>query len=404
MNETVEIAVGSETWSVRVPDVKRVAVVRDREPEALDEAADLLRAALERPLGIDAPVRRAVTPDDKVAIVVDETLPGVGTLVGVLLEHLDSAGIPSSAVTLVVAPPTGGQDWIDDLPDAFDDVHVEVHDPDDITRLAYVANTKGGRRVYLNRTVAEADFVAVLSARTYHPTLGPWGAELALFPVLSDAETRAAFAHPPADADKPDLRGEAIEVLWLLGAPFLVQVIHGFGDGTAEVLVGLPGSSATGAKHLEGLWKCHAESAADLVIAAVSGDRDRVTLLDLAAAVNTARRAVKPDGRIVLLTDAAPMLDAATELLRRTDNPSTALKRVRAAALDDPTAAILWARAANSARLFVASGWPEEVVEELFAIAVGKPTELQRLIDAADTVAIIPDAHRTRIAVDEEGE
>lgn len=400
MSETVEIAVGTGLWTVTVPDAKRVAVIRDVEPEAFEDAADLLRAALERPIGIDAPVRRAVTPDDKVAIVVDERLPEVGTLVGVLLEHLDSAGIPSSAVTLVVPPPTGRQEWIDDLPDAFDDVHVEVHDPEDITRLAYVAATQGGRRVYLNRTVAEADFVAVLTARTYHPTRGPWGGETALFPVLSDAETRAAFAHPPPDADKPDLRGEAVEVMWLLGGPFLVQVIEGFGDGVVEVMVGLPGSTTNGAKRLEARWKCVAESEADLVIAAVSGAWERVTLLDLAAAVNTARRAAGPDARIVLLTEASPMLDEATEVLRRADTPAAALKGIRAANADDPTAALLWARAANAASLFVASEWPDEVVEELFATVISKPSELNRLIDAAEKVTVIQDAHKTRIEVE----
>ena len=400
MTDTVELAVGTGTWTVSVPEDKQVALGRDEEPDALDDATDLLRAGLERPAGVDAPVRRAVTPDDRVAVVVDEAVPEVGALVGVLLEHLDTAGIPSSAVTLVVPPPGGRQDWIDDLPDAFDDVHVEVHDPDDVTRLAYVATTKGGRRIYLNRTVTEADFLAVLTRRGYHPTLGPVGCELALFPALSNAETRAAFAHPPTDGPAPDVRGEAAEVLWMVGTPFLVQVIEGYGDHVVEVLVGLPGSSAHGVKRLAARWKCAAEREADLVIAAVSGDPDRATLFDLAAAVNTARRAVAPDGRIVLLTEAAPMLDAAMELVRRSDTPSLALKRVRAAHPDEPLAAQLWARAANSASLFVASDWPAEVVEDLFGTPIAKSAELQRLIDAAESVLVIPDAHKTRVELE----
>lgn len=403
MTDTVELAVGTGTWTVSVPEDKLVVLFRDDEPDALDDATDLLRAALERPHGMDAPVRRAVTPDDRVAVVVDEAVPEVGALVGVLLEHLDTAGIPSSAVTLVVPPPGGRQDWIDDLPDAFDDVHVEVHHPDDVTRLAYVATTQGGRRVYLNRTVTEADFLAVLTRRRYHPTLGPVGCELALFPALSDAETRQAFAHPPADTEPPDARAEAAEVLWLVGTPFLMQVIEGFGDHVVEVLVGLPGSSEQGVKRLATRWKCTAEREAELVIATVSGDPDRVTLFDLAAAVNTARRAVAPEGRIVLLTEAAPMLDEAMELVRRADTPSEALKRVRAAHLDEPLAAQLWARAANSANLFVASDWPDEVVEELFGTTIAKPAELQRLIDAAESVTVIPDAHKTRVEVEKEG-
>ena len=41
----------------------------------------------------------------------------------------------------------------------------------------------------------------------------------------------------------PGRRAEASEVLWLLGMPFLVQVIGGDGDSVQEVVAGLPSSS-----------------------------------------------------------------------------------------------------------------------------------------------------------------
>jgi hypothetical protein len=46
------------------------------------------------------------------------------------------------------------------------------------------------------------------------------------------------------------------------------------------------------------------------------------------------------------------------------------------------------------------SRYPDEVVEELLATPLTSARELQRLINAAGSVIILPDAHQYRIAVD----
>ena len=46
---------------------------------------------------------------------------------------------------------------IDELPDEFQDVRTEIHDPGKREALAYLATTRRGRRIYLNRTVVDAD-------------------------------------------------------------------------------------------------------------------------------------------------------------------------------------------------------------------------------------------------------
>ncbi|HWG43253.1 MAG TPA: lactate racemase domain-containing protein, partial [Gemmataceae bacterium] len=93
-------------------------------PAALTDPAAAVRAALEEPHGFPA-LRRALTPDDHVAIVVDEQLPHLAELLVPLLEHVQSAGVSPQAMTLL-CPPGSRQTWIDDLPDAWEDVQVEV--------------------------------------------------------------------------------------------------------------------------------------------------------------------------------------------------------------------------------------------------------------------------------------
>ena len=153
---------GRERLEVEVaPD----QVVRER-PQVAPPLADpsaAVRAALDEPFRYP-PLRRALTPDDQVAVVVDESLPDVGRLLTPVLEHITQAGVAPQRITLVCPPPASRQPWLDDLPDALEEVRVEVHDPADRKRLAYLATTKDGKRLYLNRTVVEADQV-VLSSR-----------------------------------------------------------------------------------------------------------------------------------------------------------------------------------------------------------------------------------------------
>jgi nickel-dependent lactate racemase len=378
MSETVELAVGSGVWAVTIPADKRVPLVRGDTSAPAAGHVELLRAALDQTVGLNAPLRYAVTPDDHAVVVVDESLPHVGELVGELLAHLGQGGVKPASVTLLVPPPSGSQLWIDDLPDEFGDVHVEVHDPADVKKLAYLGTTKAGRRVYLNRSLVEAEFVVVLSGRKFDRTTGYAGAEASLFPVLSDAETRAEFATvEPADRSK--VRAEAAVVAWQLGSPAFVQVIEGMGDAIAEVLVGLPESSPRGVERQNARWRGTVGSRADLVIVPVSGSPGRVTFHDLVTAVGCGRKVLKPDGRLVLVSDAAPEVD---ESVPKEDRDR-------------------WARTAKKVHLFVAAGWDEDVVEDqLSATRLTSPAELQRLIAAAERVIVIPDAHKSRVEVE----
>src|SRR4029079_9521876 len=104
--------------------------------------------------------------------VVDEHLPRLAGLVTAVLEHVVAAGVDPAAITLLCQPTASKQPWIEDLPDAFQDVHLEVHDPADRKRLAYLATTKSGRRVYLNRAVVDADQLVVLTGPHFDPVHG----------------------------------------------------------------------------------------------------------------------------------------------------------------------------------------------------------------------------------------
>ncbi|HTU19419.1 MAG TPA: lactate racemase domain-containing protein [Gemmataceae bacterium] len=366
-------------------------------PPALTDPVAAVRAALEQPYAFPA-LRRALTPDDHITIVVDEELPHLAELLVPLLEHIQSAGVAPESMTLLCPPSASRQAWIEDLPEDFQDVHVEMSDPDDRRHMAYLATMHKGKRLYLNRTLVESDQIVVLSGRRYDPLLGYGGAEGALYPAMSDKETREEMSHRvnlglPEAAPGPALRA-ATETAWLLGAPFFVQVIESGGDGVAQVVAGTSEASREGERLLDASWRRRVPEAAELVIAGLSGDPTRHTFASLSAALACAARVVRPGGRIALLTKAAPELGTAAELLRAADDPQELLQRLRGKQTVEMVPVLQWAGAANQARINLLSGLTDETVEELFATPLHEAREIQRLLDAGGSCLFLPDAHK----------
>src|SRR5262249_58713072 len=128
---------------------------------------------------------------------------------------------------LLCLPSLFSQEWRTSLPPAFENIRLEVHDPTDRKHLSYLATTRRGRRLYLNRTAVDADQLIVFARRSFDPLLGYSGAAAALYPALSDEATQQemySLLSLAVPGDKPwPARKEAAEGAWLLGAPLLVQ-------------------------------------------------------------------------------------------------------------------------------------------------------------------------------------
>jgi nickel-dependent lactate racemase len=394
----VGIDYGLEHLELEVPDDRLVSVRRVAPAPPLADPATAIREALEKPIGFPS-LRKALTPDDHVAIVLDERLSRLPELLTPLLEHIAGAGVASEAITILCPPSLSRQTWVDDLPEAFQEVHVEVHDPANRKLLSYLATTRQGRRLYLNRTAVDADQVIVLGRRGFDPLLGYSGCEGALYPVLSDEATRKEMCGRlslgvPGSKVWP-VRREAEEVAWLLGAPFMMQVIEGSGDELAYVVSGLADTGGEGVRLLNAQWRVTVDRPADVVVAAIGGNASRQTFADLAEALACAVRVVKPQGRIVLLSQAGPALDAGASLLREAVDPEEGLKLLQRNTPRDMAASLQWASAAQQATLYVLSGLPPETVEELFAVPLEHAGQVRRLVDSAERCLVLPDAHKT---------
>jgi nickel-dependent lactate racemase len=388
---------GHHHLDVDVPAESVVDVRRATPAPALSDPAAALRNVLEVPLDFP-PLRRALTPDDQIAIVVDEQIPQLPRLLIPLLEHIRAAHVSAETITLLCLPPSAHQPWLDELPDEFQDVRVEVHQPADRRKLSYLATTRQGRRVYLNRSAVDADQLILLTRRTYDPLLGYGGAEGALYPGLSDEATLRELAtqlHAEAPGGEPwAVQREAGEVAWLLGAPFLIQVIEGVGNEIAHVLAGTVESSREGERWLDARWRMRVDRPADIVVATLGGDAARLHSRDLGRAFFSAARVVKPGGRIVLLTDASPELGRSFDVLRQRGDVDAAMESLMKERPADLAAGFMWATAAQDARLYLLSGLPADVAEELFTTPLQGSAEVQRLLGNETSCLFIADANK----------
>ena len=136
------------------------------------------------------------------------------------------------------------------------------------------------------------------------------------------------------------------------------------------------------------------ERPADVVIAPLTGDIDRLQSEDLARALFNAAQVVRPGGAVVVLTDAAPALGRSFELIRQQDDPGAALKLLSQEKPDDVRAGLLWATAATQAKLYLLSGLAGDMVEELFATPLEHARQVERLLTPAAACLVLPDAHK----------
>jgi nickel-dependent lactate racemase len=396
----VEVAVGKSRWSLPVRDADLIPLPAAR-PAPVRDARAAVVEALDHPVRFEA-FRRALTPDDRIALVVDESLPRLPELIAGVLEYLAGAGIPPSAVT-VISPPGSAQHWMNDLPDTMSDLQAEIHQPGDRKKLSYLAATREGHRIYLNRTLVDADQAIVLTGRGYDPLLGYSGAVGSVYPGMADADSLRAVVPKLSPQTAPDgswpIHTEADEVSWLLGSPFFVQVIEGSGDEIEGVVAGFAESAAEGVARLNERWKSAVAEPADTVVVALSGDPERHDFAALARAAATGARAVKPGGTVIVLSEADPELGPATDVLRRTDEPPEAVKLLFREKPADAPAAVQWAWAAGRAKLYLASEIRPTTVEEMFATPLTGPKDVQRLLESSGRVLIVPDAHKSWVTV-----
>jgi nickel-dependent lactate racemase len=341
-----------------------------------------------------------------VAIVLDRETPQADQLLQGLCRVLTEAGVEAESVRIVQpADPWHARpsDPRGALPAAIRSrVGWGLHDPLDEAACAYLASTAGGERIYLARELIDADVVVCVGGIGFDDRLGFRGTLSSLYPGCSTADSlrrASGGGHVELPPESPrSLRELADEVGWLLGVQFVLQVLPAARAGVAAVLAGAADRVfAEGKQRLADLWQIDAAGRAELVVATVDVDAGGHGWPQVAAALETARRLVARDGRILLLTELADPPTEGIELIRDAHSPRESLQAIREQAQSDRRQALQLAQALDQANVYLLSRLPDQLVEDLFMVPVATPQEALRLLRGADECAVIGSAQHAYV-------
>lgn len=392
-----------ESLEFEVPPERVVASWRGPTEVNPSQQAAALRETLENPRDFP-PLRQVVVPGDTVVIAVDPTIPQPRSVCSALVAALEEGGVEPGSLTwlvpahvaesAVVTPPGGSS--------------VVVHDPDDRGQLAYLASTKQGRRVYLNRLLTDADVVVPVGRLGYDPDLGYRGPWSVLFPELSDRDTmrtqRDRPIDPASDGAREQARArmeEALEVSWLLGTQFHLGLVPA-AAGLLEPVGGRDTSVRDrGIAALEQHWTFRVPARAEVVVAGVGRPGRAASLADLADALTTATRLVQHGGKIIVLSRASgPIGPSLRKLIDAGDPRNTAAALRGQEGTDDFLTARRLARALAWADLFVYSALEPQLVEDLSLVPLERPEQALRLVAHSGSALFISQAELTLAEVE----
>lgn len=369
---------------------------------ALDDAElkRRTRQVLEEPLDFP-PLRQVVVPGDRLVIPVEPGLPGFEVILSEILLILEEAGLGSDvSVTLLATEPLPANMLAAGVASR---VPLVVHNPDDTTRIAYLASTAGGRRIYLDRQLTDADVVLPVGWLGYDPIVGYHGPWAEIFPGLSNRDTLLAYHQAGIDSQEHrdrSLLGESAEVSWLLGSQFQVGV-EVTTTGVADVLAGESAKlQAHGKKLIDQSYRLRTNRPADLVLAGLGVNWRPTTWSDLADGLANAHNLCRFGGRIVVLSELDALAGPALNFLSTQVDPREGPTLLRGRQNDvDFAEARSIALATSHAEVYLLSKLDSSFVEDLGLIPLETPSQAQKLLDASPSTVVLSPAEWMRAQV-----
>lgn len=394
---TVELQYGSHQqfdWALPPTCAARI----HRGPTQDISLATAVRAALQQPLDLP-PVHAAIVPGDRVVLAVEPNTPILAEVVAAVWEELAAAGVQATDVLILQPADLPGRPRFDprsQLPEAIRaQVVWKIHDPTAADSCGYLASSAAGERIYLAREILDADFVLPISLAGFDPLLGYKPPGNVLYPGLSNLEAykkALGVAHQELQPEhERPLRQLILEISWLLGALYSVQVLPSARRGLATgVLIGQPEAVfARTQSLLDEHWRVRVTERVETVLVAVPTTGHDVHWEDLGRALQAAQGLVQRGGRIIALTDLQQAAGPGVQLLKDQRSPRVALPPLRALAPEDLIPATQLATAADWAQIYLLSQLPASDVEDLFCQPLESEAELVRLLGGLEQCVVL---------------
>jgi nickel-dependent lactate racemase len=196
----VTLPYGQESIEIRIPEGNLVGVYSPRDAAPVTEVKAEIRRALAAPIGA-LPLREQVRGKKSVVLIADDNtrLTPTDQVIPILLDECNAAGVPDSAVTVIIALGTHRFMTDDEIRVKFGAetlrrVPIVNHPYKDTAALVDLGTTKNGGRILINRQVVEADFKMGIGSIVPHHIPGYAGGAKIIQPGVSGEET-TAYTH-----------------------------------------------------------------------------------------------------------------------------------------------------------------------------------------------------------------
>ncbi len=189
----VEVPYGTTVQAAELPDGIPVQVVNPECPDFTTPVEDLIRDALDYPIGTQK-LEDMVTEKDHVLIIInDQTRPGPNAeMVKALVERLNQAGVPDNQITGLIA--TGShraptQEELEILVGKEMLKRISVTSHDCHNNNVHIGDTEAGMPIYVDRLAAEASFIITTGLIAPHKAAGFSGGRKSIVPGVAGMET-----------------------------------------------------------------------------------------------------------------------------------------------------------------------------------------------------------------------
>lgn len=407
----IKLKYGKETIEVDVPSSKLVGIYEPRLQKGIRRIEEEIKRALCHPLGSEE-LKDMAKLGDKVAIVIDDItrpLPSQEILPP-LINELTSWGIKEEDIIIIIA--TGlhrklTKQEINRLvgKEVVDRVKVINHDPYSKENLVYLGRTSRGSEIYINKTFIEADVKILVGDIEYHQFFGYGGGAKSIHPGIADAESirriHSQLDSPGARAGilkGNPLQEEIKEVVQMIKPDFVLNVVLNSKRGVVRAFAGdLFEVFHQGVELVDEMYKIKIPQRVDTVIASCGGFPRDIDLYQSQKAIESAKKAVKQGGRIILLARCQEDWGSKIfqEWMKEAKNPEEIIKRIKKKFIIGAHKAFLFAKEVQWAKVYLYSEMDPSEVKDAFLHPLSNLKEVDSLLEEAEEIIALPHATTT---------
>ena len=359
-----------------------------------------------------------VVAGDRVTIAVAGAVWQSAEIVSAVVEQLILAGVNDDDIIVLSAPPLEISTSDPGVTQRTDTAHPDatkkvarksraknasvksvVFDATIDAETACLATDEEGRRLYLSRSLVDADVVIGIGEWSWNAALGGRSLEGELWPTFSRRSSQRELTRTLAKRGRhalADWRSSMQASSWQLGLAASVRVVAGRGNSLAAAAFGLPDSAARQACVKAAAWSPQIAGEAALTVASLGSLQDGFAAVTRAVAASA--RITSPIGTICLVSCWATP-PGVIFLRWRQGVPLEALVH-EAIGTGDPNLISealqtrLFARALGERRLVLLSQLDEGLVEEMEFTFAASGEEVQRLAHRCESVVVLHEADR----------